>query len=382
MKTCYQINLMQGFGGGEVYTRFFTRALRELGWRPVVYVHPAGTLRQRLVEEGVETIPAEQFADIVPLLPHEPALVISHTPALGPLTDAMRCHYWVSFAHMPLAGRDPAPFRKPDLVMGVSRYVMQTLADAGITQVWHEPMYGIADLVPRGTTTGNIVRHSEYDWDKRKFRDRLLSWLEPIANQWRPVVHYTAREGITLGIVSRLTPIKQFPLLFDRLVPVLQRYPQVNLEVFGDGGYRSVADLKNTLAPLGSRVRFWGHQNDVASIYGRLDYVLSGLPEKEALGLNLIEAQAIGTPVIAVNAPPFTETVKQGVTGWLYTDPRHDNGAGFEQLLRRLISGDQLDKTNATEHLQQFTFQAFSARVERLMDGLDKRRTEKLGRAE
>ena len=30
MKTCYQINLQRGMGGGEVYTRFFTRALLEL----------------------------------------------------------------------------------------------------------------------------------------------------------------------------------------------------------------------------------------------------------------------------------------------------------------------------------------------------------------
>lgn len=382
MKTCYQINLMQGFGGGEVYTRFFTRALQDLGWKSVVYVHPAGTLRKRLEQDGVETIMAERFADIVPLLPREPAIIISHTPALGPLVGAMQRHYWASFAHMPLAGRNPAAFREPDLIMGVSRYVMQALADAGITRVWTEPMYGIADLVPRGTSAGTIVRQSEYDWDKRKFRDRLLGLLEPIATVFRPVAQYTPREGITLGIVSRLTPIKQFPLLFEHLAPVLLRYPQVNLEIFGDGGYRSVADLKKKLAPLRNRVRFWGHQNDVASIYRRLDYVLSGLPEKEALGLNLIEAQAIGTAVVAVDAPPFTETVKDGVTGWLYTDPRHDKGAGFDRLMRRLVAGAQLDTTRAAEHLQQFSFPAFTARVARLMAALDARQAKVLGQAQ
>lgn len=370
MKTCYQINLMQGYGGGEVYTRFFTRALLELGWKPVVYVHPAGALRRRLEEDGVETIPASDFADIVPLLPQTPSIIISHTPALAALTDSLAKHFWASFAHMPLTGRNPEPFRKPDLVMGVSRYVIQTLGEAGIERVWPEPMYGIADLVPRGTSSGTIARHSEYDWDTRKFRDRLLGWLEPLAGMTRRHEEYTARPGLTLGIVSRLTPIKQFPEMFHYLVPVLLRHEAVNLEVFGNGGYRSVADLKKVLAPLGRRVRFWGHQSDVAAIYQRLDCVLSGLPEKEALGLNLIEAQAVGTAVVAVNAPPFTETVKHGVTGWLYTDPRQDQGKDFEELVRRLLAGDQLDRRDAAVHLQQFSQQAFGQRVDGLMNRL------------
>lgn len=361
---------MQGYGGGEVYTRFFTRALHELGWRPVVYVHPAGPLRRRLEEDGVETIPARSFADIVPLLPQASSIIISHTPALGPVTDSLAKHFWASFAHMPLTGRNPEPFRKPDRVLGVSRYVIQTLRAAGIEQVWPEPMYGIADLVPRGTSSGKIIRHSEYDWDTRKFRDRLLGWLEPLAGMMRRHEEYIARPGLTLGIVSRLTPIKQFPAMFHHLVPVLLRHEAVNLEVFGNGGYRSVTDLKKVLAPLGSRVRFWGHQSDVAAIYQQLDCVMSGLPEKEALGLNLIEAQAAGTAVVAVNAPPFTETVKHGVTGWLYTDPREDRGEDFERLICRLLDGAQLDHGGAEEHLQQFSQTAFRQRVQDLMQAL------------
>lgn len=376
MNTCYQINLMQGYGGGEVYTRFFTRALLQLSWNPVVYVHPSGPLRQRLQEDGVTTIAAESFADIVPQLPRQPSVIISHTPALGPLCVAVENHFWASFAHMPLAGRDPQPFRQPDLVMGVSRYVIQTLHDAGIQAVWPDPMYGIADLVPRGTSgDGRIIRHSDYDWDRRKFRDRMLGFLEPLVTPFVRKAEYAKRPGLTLAIVSRLTPIKQFPLLFQHLVPVLQAAPDVNLEVFGNGGYRSVTDLKQVLAPLGGRVRYWGHQSNVAEIYRNVDYVLSGLPEKEALGLNLIEAQAVGTPVVAVNAPPFTETVKQGVTGWLYRDPREDNGADFAALLQQLRAGAQPDRSRVAAHLELFSEQAFRQRVDLLIQAMAQRLT-------
>jgi glycosyltransferase involved in cell wall biosynthesis len=111
-------------------------------------------------------------------------------------------------------------------------------------------------------------------------------------------------------------------------------------------------------------VRFWGQQRNVAAIYRQIDYLLSGLPEKEALGLNIIEAQACGTPVIAIDAPPFTETVLNGATGFLYPDPRTDAGAGFAHLLDELLTGRPRPQPElAQAHLQRFSFGAF---VERL----------------
>ncbi|MCX7146581.1 MAG: glycosyltransferase [Sulfuritalea sp.] len=124
-------------------------------------------------------------------------------------------------------------------------------------------------------------------------------------------------------------------------------------------------DLDRALAALPpGQVRFWGQQGNVAAIYPQLDYLLSGLPEKEALGLNIIEAQACGTPVIAVHAPPFTETVSNGLTGFLYRDPREDGGADFGRLLDELLAGRARPKPElADTHLAQFSFEAF---VERL----------------
>jgi glycosyltransferase involved in cell wall biosynthesis len=71
---------------------------------------------------------------------------------------------------------------------------------------------------------------------------------------------YARLPGVTLGIVSRLTPIKQFPLLFRHLAPVLARHPQFRLEIFGAGGYASVRDLRRALTPLRERVRFWARR--------------------------------------------------------------------------------------------------------------------------
>ena len=37
-RSIYQVNLQYEFGGGEVYTRFFSLALLELGYRVVLFV--------------------------------------------------------------------------------------------------------------------------------------------------------------------------------------------------------------------------------------------------------------------------------------------------------------------------------------------------------
>jgi len=204
-----------------------------------------------------------------------------------------------------------------------------------------------------------------YDWDQRKLRDRLLSYVYPLWMSVRKKYTFQRPAGLTLAIVSRITPIKQFPLLFSLLVPILKKYPQVQIEFFGAGGYASIRDLRKALWPIRQQVRFWGQQQNVAGIYANVDAVLSGLPEKEALGLNLLEAQAFGTPVIAVDAAPFTETINDGVTGYLYTDPRQDNGVGFERLLQRLLSeqASHLQKEGAEAHLARFSKATFEQRV-------------------
>ena len=155
-------------------------------------------------------------------------------------------------------------------------------------------------------------------------------------------------------------------------MPILTRHPRVNLEFFGAAvGYKSLTAVRRAVAPLGERVRFWGQQRDVASAYRALDYLLTGLPEREALGLNAIESCAAGTPVLAIAAPPFSETMKDGVTGFLYADPRRDGGQDFERVLTGIESGAlHPDFAAAAMHLQPFSFERFADRVDSVMEEL------------
>ena len=372
-KTCYQVNLQKNFGGGEVYTRFFSEALVSLGWEVELFVSQEASFWQALGLKGVRLRPIRDETEIPAALPATAGLIVTHT-ALG-LEIAQRLadrHVLSGFMHMPLYDRNPPGYACYAKLFAVSRHVMDSARARGLGNVHSEPLYAAADLAPRaaiGADTTPIIANSIYDWDKRKVRDRMMGLFAPLVERFAEKPTFVCRPGLTLGIVSRLTPIKQFPLMFSILAPVLARYPQVNLEVFGSGGFASVRDFKNALLPIRSQVRFWGQQRNVAPIYAALDYVLSGLPEKEALGLNLIEAQSCGTPVLAVNAPPFTETVIDGRGGFLFEDPRHDSGLGFGRILERLCLGlPRPDPSADTDQLARFSREAFRARVQSALD--------------
>ncbi len=357
-------------GGGEIYTRFFSAALVALGWEVKLVAAREAAFWADLAMPGVEILRIASGKEIPVVLPQHPALVVTHTTLpLEMAAEVAARHRLGGFVHMPLIDRDPAGLAHYHRIFCVSEYVAATARARGHHQVHDEAMLGVADLKSRKAGGGALRRRSEYDWDTRKFRDRLLSWLEPLAS--RGSAEFARGPGLSLGIVSRLTPIKQFPTLFALLAPIMAEFPEVRLEVFGSGGYASVRDLRAALAPLGERVRWWGHQPDPAAIYPQLDYLLSGLPEREALGLNLIEAQVAGTPVLAVDAPPFTETVQQGTSGFLYRDPREDGGAAFRALLADLLGGrPRPDPRLAAAHLARFSAPAFAARVGRAMTAL------------
>lgn len=366
----HQINLQKAVGGGEVYTRWFTRALADAGARVTLHVDPANPFWRGLESGRIRILGATSADQIARRLPAGGALIITQNRIPEELARlAVRDHVLTGFAHMPMLGRSAGEFAAYAMVYTVSDYCIDLLREAGVAQTYPVPLYGTGEIDRRhGTNDDSIRARSPYHWDRRKGRDRLLCLLEPLARAFRSRAAFSRRPGLTLGIVSLISPIKQFPALFTLLAPQLARLPQVNLEIFGDGGYAQVRDLRRALAPVAKRARFWGYQADARAIYPRLDYLMTGLPEKEALGLNVLESQMLGTPVLAPRAAPFTETMVEGRSGFFYRDPREDQGRAFGELLATLVAGrERPDPRTAASHLARFSYAAMVERTKNLL---------------
>lgn len=370
-----QVNRQTHFGGGEVFTEFLTKALHELGHESILIGEAAAefwaTRPKTASWSYVPTKSHKDAANVIQSLTADntPTFILAHGPvqsaALGnPRPNVPR----LAVCHMPVQGRNPEAYRHFDHVIPVSQWVSTGLRAADLP-VWSEILYGIARVEETDQNTP-IKRSSRFDWDERKVRDRLFGFLEPVIRPLFPERRFQKREGLTLGIVSRITPIKQFPTLIQTVLPTLQRHREINIEVFGAGGFDSIYDLWRVLQPIGDRVRWWGHQPQatVSKIYHSIDVLLAGLPEKEALGLNVIEAQACGTAVWAPAGGPFLETIEAEHGGWLYTDPRLDGGAGFEHLVKQFLKSDAWRTSKPSRnHLEKFSYPAFRSRVERLV---------------
>ncbi|MBK1662159.1 glycosyltransferase family 4 protein [Paracraurococcus ruber] len=102
------------------------------------------------------------------------------------------------------------------------------------------------------------------------------------------------------------------------LVEAMARLPDAVAVLVGAGrdGFRAEVEARAAALGLGDRVRLVGHVEDMPAALLLADVVVHASTDAEAFGRTVIEAQAMGRPVIASDLGAPRETVQQGVTGW------------------------------------------------------------------
>lgn len=139
-------------------------------------------------------------------------------------------------------------------------------------------------------------------------------------------------------IVARLSPEKDIATLIRALKIVVARYPDFRLAVVGDGECRSSLEQLTESLGLRGQVSFLGEVRDVAERLKRASmFVLSSI--SEGVSLTLLEAMAVGLPVVATDVGGNPEVVVPGETGWLV--PARSPGQLAEAMMRVLAAPDR-----------------------------------------
>jgi glycosyltransferase involved in cell wall biosynthesis len=141
-----------------------------------------------------------------------------------------------------------------------------------------------------------------------------------------------------LSIVASLFPHKGHAYLLEAVSMLAKDFPDLTLQVIGEGCLRN--ELEETCKALGlsSRVRFLGKRNDIPELLSRSSlFVLPSL--REGLGVAIIEAMASGLPVVASDVGGIKEVVADGLSGLLC--PPGDAEA-LARAIRRLLSDPQM----------------------------------------
>ena len=116
--------------------------------------------------------------------------------------------------------------------------------------------------------------------------------------------------------VARLSAEKDFPTLLRAIALAIREVPDLQLKLVGDGPER--AKLEGLTRELGitSCVEFLGERTDVPNLLAQAGFFVSS-SLTEGISLTLLEAMAVGLPVVATAVGGNSEIVAEGVTGQL-----------------------------------------------------------------
>lgn len=90
-------------------------------------------------------------------------------------------------------------------------------------------------------------------------------------------------------------------------------------------GFRRELEISIERHGLGAQFRIIEDCRDMSAAYALCDLVVSASTDPEGFGRTIVEAQAMGRPVVATDHGGARETILPGSTGWLV--PPHDAGA-------------------------------------------------------
>lgn len=131
--------------------------------------------------------------------------------------------------------------------------------------------------------------------------------------------------------VARLSPEKDFSTLLCAVALAVQSVPDLQLKIVGDGPERAKLEELARQLGIAGRVEFLGERTDVPELLSTAGFFVTS-STTEGISLTLLEAMAVGLPVVATAAGGNSEIVVDGVTG-LITPVGH-----VERLAAALVS--------------------------------------------
>ncbi len=147
-------------------------------------------------------------------------------------------------------------------------------------------------------------------------------------------------ERPTVLYLGRIKKYKSIQHLIRALALVKKEVPDARLMVVGNGDYLDKLKSLSRSLGLSTDVEFPGFvplENKVERMRRAHVAVLPSL--KEGWGLTNIEANAVGTPVIAANVPGLKDSVQDGQTGFLY---KYGDIAEMARKIVALLTDDDL----------------------------------------
>lgn len=140
---------------------------------------------------------------------------------------------------------------------------------------------------------------------------------------------HVKRGDFVIGMISRITPLKGHIDFLRAASIVVRKIPRLKVLIVGEAPpskkrYREELELLVRRLGISNIVSFIGPREDIADILSQFDVLVLPTRTPEAFGRVIIEAQAVGVPVVASRIGGIVDIIRDGENGLLVfpEDPR------------------------------------------------------------
>ena len=178
----------------------------------------------------------------------------------------------------------------------------------------------------------------------------------------------TKYERPTILYLGRIKKYKSIQHVILALKKVKQELPDACLMVVGSGDYQPQLKSLSESLGLAEAVEFPGYVSLEEKVERMRRAHVSVLPSlKEGWGLTNIEANSVGTPVVAANSPGLRDSVQDGVSGFLYQYGNIEELAEKILVILRDQRIRQKLEQGGLEWAEQFNWDSAARRFEQLL---------------
>ncbi len=184
--------------------------------------------------------------------------------------------------------------------------------------------------------------------------------------------------AVVIAVVASLTANKGHGILLTAFRDIFMSHPSVRLLIIGDGPLREQIEASTRQLMIDQAVVFTGIRKDVFDLLQIADIFVLPTQIREGLGVALIEAMAVGLPVIGTSIGGIPEVIQEGVNGFLVSP------GSTEQLAEaiRMLVDDQALRTGMgirgrQVYEEKFTMSKMTELVETMYDELLYKKSDK-----